>query len=109
MNGGLLYVEPVYLRGAGTNYPLLKKVLVSYGENDPVLGNNLAEALDVVFGKKPPGSGNQNPPGGGDTGQRPPADQTVQQALDDAVKAYEEGEKARRDGDWGGYGEARRS
>ncbi len=108
MNGGLLYVEPVYLRGAGTNYPLLKKVLVSYGENDPVLGNNLAEALDVVFGKKPPGSGNQNPPGGGDTGQQPPADQTVQQALDDAVKAYEDGEKARRDGDWGGYGEAQK-
>ncbi|WP_078952109.1 UPF0182 family protein [Streptomyces sp. NRRL F-5755] len=108
MNGGLLYVEPVYLRGAGTNYPLLKKVLVSYGENDPVLGNNLAEALDVVFGKKPPGTGNQNPPGGGDTGQQPPADQTVQQALDDAVKAYEEGEKARREGDWGGYGEAQK-
>ncbi|MEU3537756.1 UPF0182 family protein [Streptomyces paromomycinus] len=109
MNGGLLYVEPVYLRGAGTNYPLLKKVLVSYGENDPVLGNNLAEALDVVFGKKPPGSGTEQPPSdGGDTGQQPPADQTVQQALDDAVKAYEDGEKARKEGDWAGYGEAQK-
>ena len=41
LDGGLLYVEPVYLRGANTNYPLLKKVLVSYGDNKPVLENTL--------------------------------------------------------------------
>src|SRR5207247_7034306 len=57
LDGGLLYVEPVYLRGAGVNYPRLKKVLVSYGDQDPVMGDTLADALDVVFGKKPPGTG----------------------------------------------------
>ncbi|ARF57316.1 UPF0182 family membrane protein [Streptomyces gilvosporeus] len=97
LGGGLLYVEPVYLRGAGTNYPLLKKVLVSYGDSKPVLEDSLGDALNVVFGKKAPSTGT-NPPGGG-TGQQPPANQTVQQALNDAEKAYDEGEKAleRRD------------
>ncbi|KUL41789.1 hypothetical protein ADL22_14525 [Streptomyces sp. NRRL F-4489] len=110
LDGGLLYVEPVYLRGANTNYPLLKKVLVSYGDNKPVLENSLKDALDVVFGKKAPSTGGENPPpGGGQTGEQPPpSGQTVQQALTDAEKAYDEGEKARVDGDWAAYGEAQK-
>ncbi|WP_229851740.1 UPF0182 family membrane protein [Streptomyces albospinus] len=109
LDGGLLYVEPVYLRGANTNYPLLKKVLVSYGDSKPVLENSLKDALDVVFGKKAPSAGTENPPGGGETGQQPPpSDQTVQQALGDAEKAYDEGEKARVAGDWAAYGEAQK-
>ncbi|WP_411141363.1 UPF0182 family protein [Streptomyces sp. x-80] len=108
LDGGLLYVEPVYLRGANTNYPLLKKVLVSYGDNKPVLENTLKDALDVVFGKKAPSTGTEKPPGGGEKTQPPPAGQTVQQALGDAEKAYEEGEKARTSGDWAGYGEAQK-
>ncbi|QTZ94019.1 UPF0182 family protein [Streptomyces auratus AGR0001] len=107
LDGGLLYVEPVYLRGANTNYPLLKKVLVSYGDNKPVLEDSLKDALDVVFGKKAPSTGTEKPPGGGETGQQP-SGQTVQQALSDAQKAYEEGEKARTAGDWAGYGEAQK-
>lgn len=107
LDGGLLYVEPVYLRGANTNYPLLKKVLVSYGDNKPVLEDSLKDALDVVFGKKAPSAGTEKPPGGSDTGQQP-SGQTVQQALSDAQKAYEEGEKARAAGDWAGYGEAQK-
>ncbi|WP_078600919.1 UPF0182 family protein [Streptomyces violens] len=109
LDGGLLYVEPVYLRGAGTNYPLLKKVLVSYG-NKAAFENSLGEALDVVFGKKAPNVGDDGeedtttPPDEGST--TPPTDQSVQEALDDAQQAYEEGEKARESGDWAGYGEA---
>ncbi|MFD8547563.1 UPF0182 family protein [Streptomyces sp. NPDC059649] len=107
LDGGLLYVEPVYLRGANTNYPLLKKVLVSYGDNKPVLEDSLKDALDVVFGKKAASSGTENPPGG-ETGKQPPADQSVQQALSDAEKAYEEGEKALGRRDLAGYDEAKK-
>jgi uncharacterized membrane protein (UPF0182 family) len=82
--------------------------LVSYGDNKPVLEDSLKDALDVVFGKKAPSTGTEKPPGGGDTGQQPPANQTVQQALSDAQKAYEDGEKARVSGDWGAYGEAQK-
>ncbi|UZJ33880.1 UPF0182 family protein [Streptomyces endophytica] len=107
LDGGLLYVEPVYLRGANTNYPLLKKVLVSYGDNKPVLEDSLKDALDVVFGKKAASSGTENPPGG-ETGKQKPSDQTVQQALSDAEKAYEEGEKALGQRDLAGYDEAKK-
>ncbi|MFF4601584.1 UPF0182 family protein [Streptomyces sp. NPDC001339] len=116
LDGGLLYVEPVYLKGAATNFPLLKKVLVSYGDQKPVLADSLKDALDVVFGKKAPGTGKETPPPGGDTGQnsggdtgrQPPADQTVQQALADAEKAYQEGEKALERRDLAAYDEAKK-
>ncbi|GAA3045982.1 hypothetical protein GCM10020000_27210 [Streptomyces olivoverticillatus] len=70
LEGGLLYVEPVYLRGAGTNYPLLKKVLVNYGDKI-VFKNTLGEALDEIFGGagKEPGT---QPPSGGTQPPRPP-------------------------------------
>ncbi|UQA97783.1 UPF0182 family membrane protein [Streptomyces halobius] len=106
LDGGLLYVEPVYLRGAGTNFPLLKKVLVSYGDNKPVLEDSLKDALDVVFGKKAPSAGKEKPPG--DETSPPPPNQTAEQAITDAQKAYEDAEKARVSGDWAAFGEAQK-
>ena len=51
---GLLYVEPLYVRGSGENsFPLLQKVLVNFGDRIGY-GDTLAEALDQVFG---PGAG----------------------------------------------------
>lgn len=51
VGGGLLYVQPVYVRATANNsaYPLLQKVLVSFGD---VIGfdNTLKGALDQVFG-----------------------------------------------------------
>ncbi len=47
---GLLYVEPLYVRGTGENaFPLLQKVLVNFGDRIGY-GDTLAEALDQVFG-----------------------------------------------------------
>ncbi|MFI1950458.1 UPF0182 family protein [Streptomyces xinghaiensis] len=114
LDGGLLYVEPVYVRGAGTNYPLLRKVLVSYGD-ETAFEDTLGEALDVVFGEKEPGAGETEPPPGegeeGDTGDegerdRPSDDPTVRQALEDAQEAIEAGEKALAEQDWTAYGKA---
>ncbi|WP_051722841.1 UPF0182 family protein [Streptomyces albus] len=114
LDGGLLYVEPVYVRGAGTNYPLLRKVLVSYGD-ETAFEDTLGEALDVVFGEKEAGAGETEPPPGegeeggtGDEGERdrPSADPTVRQALEDAQEAIEAGEKALAEQDWTAYGKA---
>ncbi|MET8679160.1 UPF0182 family protein [Streptomyces sp. NPDC004647] len=101
LDGGLLYVEPVYVRGAGTNYPLLKKVLVSYNDRT-AFRNTLGEALDEVFGKS---TGTTKPPS---DGTRPPASQnpTVQEALGDAQKAFEAGQKALQEQNWTEYGKA---
>ena len=50
MGGGLLYVQPVYVQSSsGTQYPLLRKVLVSFGDKIG-FADTLQEALDQVFG-----------------------------------------------------------
>ena len=50
VGGGLLYVQPVYVQSSsGTQYPLLRKVLVSFGDKIG-FADTLSEALDQVFG-----------------------------------------------------------
>src|SRR3954469_18236475 len=66
-NNGLLYVEPLYVRGTGENsFPLLQKVLVNYADRVGY-ANTLSEALDQVFGA---GAGSSAT----DSGSTPPAD-----------------------------------
>ncbi|MER6261334.1 UPF0182 family protein [Streptomyces sp900105245] len=106
LDGGLLYVEPVYVRGGSLKYPLLRKVLVTYG-GKTAFEDTLDAALDDVFGVKgttttPPETGT-NPP---DTGNP-----TVKQALADAQKAIDAGKEALQqpDGpDWDAYAKAQK-
>jgi len=50
VGGGLLYVQPVYVQSSsGTQYPLLRKVLVSFGDKVG-FADTLSGALDQVFG-----------------------------------------------------------
>ncbi|MET7477741.1 UPF0182 family protein [Streptomyces sp. NPDC005648] len=105
LDGGLLYVEPVYVRGGGLKYPLLRKVLVSYGDKT-AFEDTLDQALNKVFGAEssttpPPDTGTTTPP---PTSGNP----TVQQALDDAQKAFDAGQAALKKGDWKAYGEAQK-
>jgi uncharacterized membrane protein (UPF0182 family) len=66
-DAGLLYVEPLYVRGTGEGgFPLLQKVLVNFGDRIGY-ADTLEEALDQVFG-----------PGAGDSaagGEVPPTDE----------------------------------
>ncbi|MFJ2232284.1 UPF0182 family protein [Streptomyces sp. NPDC087859] len=108
LDGGLLYVEPVYVRGGGLKYPLLRKVLVTYGGNT-AFEDTLDEALNKVFGA----DGETTPPpedDGGDTTKPPPTSDnpTVQEALNDAQKAFEDGQAALKKGDWEAYGLAQK-
>ncbi|MFB9456721.1 UPF0182 family membrane protein [Streptomyces antimycoticus] len=104
LDDGFLYIEPVYARGGSANYPLLKKVGVSYGK-ETVFKDTLGEALDAVFGES---SEEQQPPGDG--GQQPPssANPTVKEALKDAQEAYQDGQDAlqKQPQDWEAYGRA---
>ncbi|MEV6011563.1 UPF0182 family protein [Streptomyces sp. NPDC051976] len=107
LDGGLLYVEPVYVRGADTDYPLLKKVFVNFG-GKMAFEDTLGKALDVVFG-----NGASPPPAdtGGSTTKPPPTttvNPTLQQALADAQKAYDDGQAALKASDWVKYGEAQK-
>jgi uncharacterized membrane protein (UPF0182 family) len=50
VGGGLLYVQPVYVQStSNTSYPLLRKVLVAFGD-EIAFEDTLDEALDVLFG-----------------------------------------------------------
>ncbi|MCF3961416.1 UPF0182 family membrane protein [Streptomyces fuscigenes] len=109
LDGGFLYVEPVYTRGGSQNYPLLKKVAASYAGGKPVFADSLSGALDAVFGTtaaEPPSS--TRPPGR----TKPPTGdgQALQQAVQDAQKAYDEGQDALKGPtpDWQAYGKAQK-
>ncbi|MFC9792241.1 UPF0182 family protein [Streptomyces sp. NPDC057695] len=119
LDGGFLYVEPVYAQGRNALYPLLKKVAVSYVDADQpdgdttkdttVFEDNLTTALNAVFGvdapTTPPPTSPTTPPG---TGNPPPVsnDAALKQAISDAQKAYDAGEAALAKGDWTAYGKA---
>ncbi|MFE2377931.1 UPF0182 family protein [Streptomyces sp. NPDC059398] len=112
LDGGFLYVEPVYAQGNNAHYPLLKKVAVSFADADSPDGdttafaNSLGDALNQVFGAD---GQETNPPSTGDT-TRPPANGTVKKAIADAQKAYEDSEAALagKNPDWTAYGKAQK-
>ncbi|MER5780798.1 UPF0182 family protein [Streptomyces mobaraensis] len=104
LDGGFLYVEPVYVRGARANYPLLRKVLVNYGEKI-AFRDTLGEALDEVFGKQQGEPGKQPP----DTSRPSTANPTVKQAVKDAQDAWAAGQKALEQKDLEAYGKAQKS
>lgn len=106
--GGLIYVEPVYVQAAGgESYPILRRVLVSYGDQIG-FAPTLEEALGEVFGEQPPTTVQ---PEEGDEGEQPPpqagqVSQELQAALQAAEQAYQDGQQALQNGDWAAYGEA---
>ncbi|HET8614769.1 MAG TPA: UPF0182 family protein [Actinomycetales bacterium] len=112
VGGGLLYVQPVYVRGSGTtSYPLLQKVLVSFGDQIG-FADTLDEALDQVFGGNSGASAGDAGTGGtgnGGTPTTPPvknASADLKAALADAQQAIKDGQAALAKGDFAAYGQA---
>ena len=109
VSGGMLYVEPVYVRATqGQGFPLLRKVLVSFGDTT-VLRNSLQDALLAVFSGTATGTGGETggETGGGDAGT--PTDDAqadLVKAIADAQAAYQKGEEALASGDFAAYGKA---
>jgi uncharacterized membrane protein (UPF0182 family) len=110
LGGGLLYVQPVYVRGNGDNsYPLLQKVLVAFGDQIG-FADTLDEALDEVFqgnAGAPPTEG-ETPPSRGTatTPSTSSAEQALEQALAEANAALQDSQAALRAGDFAAYGVA---
>jgi uncharacterized membrane protein (UPF0182 family) len=114
VGGGLLYVQPVYVQSTGnTSYPLLKKILVAFGDKI-AFEDTLPLALDALFGGN---AGVDDPTNGGaeapepdpaaDNGGNPPTtNATLNQALQAAKAALADREAARIAGDWAAYGAA---
>ena len=105
VGGGILYLEPVYIRASqGGGYPLLRKVLVSFGSK-VAFENDLQTALVKVFSDQIDGGGDGGTNNGGTTST--PAEKLAA-AITDANKAYIEGQAALAKGDFTAYGVAQK-
>jgi uncharacterized membrane protein (UPF0182 family) len=136
VGGGLLYVQPVYIQSTGgTQFPLLRKVLVAFGD-DIGFADTLDEALDQVFGgdsgaeagdagtaedeaptAPPTGEGEPGTDPTSEPSGEPSSEPTggagtggsgsdLDAALQEAADAMADANAAQRDGDWTAYGEA---
>ncbi|WP_336991362.1 UPF0182 family membrane protein [Leucobacter sp. VD1] len=127
VGGGLLYVQPVYVKASsGTSFPILQKVLVSFGDQI-AFEDTLDAALDALFGgnsgasagdgdttpttEKPADGGTAAPDAGtsgGDTGSGPTggSNAALDAALGDMKQAIRDRDQAMQAGDWTAFGEA---
>ncbi len=94
---GLLYVQPVYVRATGNTaaYPLLQKVLVSFGDQIG-FDDTLQGALDQVFGGNSGTTIGNNQPsiGGADGGTG--SSQAIRSAISSLQSAYADLEAAQK-------------
>jgi uncharacterized membrane protein (UPF0182 family) len=101
IGGGLLYVQPVYIQSTGeTSFPLLKKVLVAFGDKI-AFEDNLDSALNALFSGNS-GTGGVTPPV--DPGQT--QEQRLATALENARQAMIDKDAAMKAGDWTAFGKA---
>lgn len=100
---GLLYVQPVYVRATSNTaaYPLLQKVLVSFGD---VIGfdDSLKGALDQVFGGNSGTSATSQTP----TATTDDENADLASALQSAREAISDGNAALAKGDFAAFGRA---
>jgi uncharacterized membrane protein (UPF0182 family) len=106
VGGGLLYVEPLYTKreGGAGNYPVLRFVLVSFG-NDVGIGDTLENALNDLPGLNSStgntgGNGNVTQPGTGGQTQLPTA---ALKLLQQADQKFTRADQALKRGDLQAY------
>ena len=122
IGGGLLYVQPVYIQSKGTtSFPLLKKVLVAFGDRI-AFEDSLDAALNSLFGGDSGASAGDGVPGtntgsgsgsttGGSSGTGSStgasgSSAAVKAALARAAAALKAKQDALAAGDWTAYGKA---
>ncbi|WP_193555608.1 UPF0182 family membrane protein [Leifsonia flava] len=128
VGGGLLYVQPVYVKSkGGDGYPLLQKVLVAFGDKI-AFQDTLDESLDVLFGgdsgadagdqgseapgetptdpETDPGTGTETDPGTTPTTGDPAVDAQLKDLSNQAKQQLKDKQDALSSGDWAAYGVA---
>lgn len=111
VGGGLLYVQPVYVQATANTaaYPLLQKVLISFGDQIG-FDETVKGALDQVFGGNSGGSlGTGVSSQGGQGGSEDSGDGSnaqLQAALRSAQQALRDADAALKAGDFAAYGRA---
>jgi uncharacterized membrane protein (UPF0182 family) len=116
VGGGLLYVQPIYVRAQGDSaFPLQRATVVAFGDK-LAWAYTLDGALDGLFGGNSgatagdSGSTPTTPQTPGGTPTTPPAADSaaLAKALADIQAAYDAGQKALKAGDFAAYGTAQK-
>ena len=108
VGGGLLYVQPVYVRATAnsSSYPLLQKVLVSFGDQIG-FDNTLKGALDQVLAGASSSIINSPTGSTGSSGSTTSKGNTsLASALANAKQALSDSQAALKAGDFAAYGRA---
>jgi hypothetical protein len=100
LDNSFLYVVPLYLTAAGTNFPQLKRVIAVAGDN-VVMAPTLDEVLNDLFAAPKPKVG-MTQPGAQTIG----AGKIPIPALEQARRELESAKKAMQQGDWENFGRA---
>jgi uncharacterized membrane protein (UPF0182 family) len=116
--GGLLYVQPVYIQSTGeTSFPLVKKVLVAFGDKI-AFEDTLDAALNALFGANSSGGsagGNSGGSSGGNSGGssggtgNTTSNPALAEALSRAQQAIQDAAAALKISDWVAYGAAEKA
>ncbi|MDR2380156.1 MAG: UPF0182 family protein [Bifidobacteriaceae bacterium] len=130
VGGGLLYVQPLYVQAtSGTALPALRKVVVGFGDDRVGIADTLAAALNDV--EEPAPTVPEDTTGGDESsGAEPPASPSpspsasaspspsesaggggaisLDQAIDDALKAMDAADAAMKAGDWDAWAQAQK-
>ncbi len=93
--GSLLYVEPLYLRAEQSQMPELKRVIVAY-KNEIVMEPNLPRALNRILGYSGKGTDSSR--------IRVNQSTTSRNLVEQAARAFRNGQQALKKGDWQKYG-----
>jgi uncharacterized membrane protein (UPF0182 family) len=99
VGNGLLYIEPVYTQGKKEpQFPILNSVIVSFGSKI-AYKPTLSQALDELFGEGAVAAPGPVTPG-------PVEKHSAKALVQQAQKAFEDGQAALRRGDFAAYGQA---
>ena len=109
---GIIYVQPLYITAEGSNFPVLRKVIVEFN-GDVGYADTLREALLQIFDEVPETLEEEGPteideptdPAEPGDEAEPPSDQTAAQLLEQAEQLFEEADIALRDSDLVTYAE----
>nr|WP_256363734.1 UPF0182 family protein [Phycicoccus sp. Soil802] len=115
VGGGLLYVQPIYVRAQGDSaFPLQRATVVAFGDK-LAWAYTLDGALDGLFGGNSgatAGDSGSTPtpttPGSTPTTPPPTDSAALAKALADIQAAYDAGQKALKAGDFAAYGTAQK-
>lgn len=119
IEGTLIYVQPLYLKGRSANLPELKRVIVAAGER-VIMAETLEEALASAVGQTLQGASQSGLPEARNRTVTPVGDQPrsvsgdpelqkeneqIRKLAETAAKHYQAADAAVKEGDWAGYGE----